>query len=138
VLDWVLAVFETKTLEGNEFLILFQRWRMHALVWSIWSDRGDEVEQMKDEELTGSPVAGLMTQMWDEQLVGKPAVGLMEQIQDEQLAGKPAAGLMGQIQVEQFAGDLVAGLAGTDTPPRAHQSFSRCKTTQCPNPNLAR
>jgi len=76
---------------------------------------------MKDEVLTGSPVAGLMAQMWDEQLVGKPAAGLME-----------------QIQVEQFAGDLAAGLAGTPAPSRAHQSFSQCKMTQCPNPNLAR
>jgi hypothetical protein len=133
VFDWVLPVIKTETLDGDKsvtkvrsrpsskFLILFQRWRMHALVWSIWSGRGDEVEEMKDEELTGSPVAGIMAQMWDEQLAGKPAAELMEQIQDE-----------------QFAGDLAAEIVGTGAPPRAHQSFSRCKTTQCPNPNLAR
>ena len=103
------------------FFIPFQRWRMHALVWSNWSGQGDEVEQMKDKELKIFPVVGLMVQMWDEQLAGKPAAGLMEQIQDEQLAGDPAA-----------------GIADTSAPSRAQQSFSQCKMTQCPNPNLAR
>jgi hypothetical protein len=98
--------------------IPFQRWRMHALAWWIWSARGNEVEQMQDEGLAGSPVAGLMAQ-----------------IRDEQLAGTPAAGLMEQIQGEPLGGDLAAGLARTGAPSRAHWSFSQCKMTQCPNPN---
>jgi hypothetical protein len=105
------------------FFIPFQCRRMHALAWSIWSGRGYELEQKQYEELAGSPVAGLKVQMRDEQLAGTPAAGLpvMEQIQDEQLAG-----------------DLAAGLAGTGALSRAHQSFSLCKMTQCPNRNLAR
>ena len=42
------------------FFIPFQRWRMHAPAWSIWSGWGDEVEQIQDEELEGSLVAGLI------------------------------------------------------------------------------
>jgi hypothetical protein len=141
------------------FFIPFQCRRMHALAWSIWSGRGYELEQKQYEELAGSPVAGLKVQMRDEELAGTPAAGLpvMEQIQDEQLAGSPVAGLkvqmrdeqlagtpaaglpaMEQIQDEQLAGDLAAGLAGTGALSRAHQSFSLCKMTQCPNRNLAR
>jgi hypothetical protein len=100
---------------------------MRALAWPIWSGRGNEVEQMKDEELARSPVAGPMAQIRDEQSGGTPAEGLpvMEKIQDE-----------------LFAGGLAAGLARTGAPSRSHESFSRCKMTQrpnpCPNPNLAR
>jgi hypothetical protein len=96
----------------------FQRWRIYALAWSIRPGRGNEVEQMQDEELAGSPVAGLMAQM-----------------QDEKLAGTPAAGPMEQIQGEPLVGDLAAVLAGTGAPSRAQRSFSQCKTTHCPNPN---
>ena len=62
----------------------------------------------------------------------------MAQMRDEELVGAPVAGLMEQIQDEQLAGDLAAGLAGTGAPSRAHQNFSQCKMTQCPNRNLAR
>ena len=113
---------------------------MHPLVWSIWSDRGNEVyEQIQDEELAlaGSPVAGLMAGDERPELAGKPVAGL--KAGDEQLTGKPAAGLMEQIQDEEFAGYLAAGLAGTNAPARrAHQSFSQCKMTRFPNPNFAR
>jgi hypothetical protein len=109
---------------GFRFFIPFQHWRMHALAWSIGSGRGNKVEQMQDEELAGTPVAGQMAQMWDDQ--------------DEQLAGTPAAGLTEQIQDEQLAGDLAVGLAGSGAPSGAQQSFSLCKMTQCPNRNLVR
>ena len=51
---------------GSGFFIPFQRWRIHALAWSIWPGRENEVEQIQDEELAGSPVAGLMAQMREE------------------------------------------------------------------------
>ena len=105
-----------------QVFIPFQRWRMRALVWLIVSGRRDEVEQMKDEVLTGYPVAGSMAQMWDEQPAGKPVAEPMGQIQDDP---------------EQLAEDLATGLAGTGAPSRVHQSFSQYKTTRCPNPNLA-
>ena len=81
------------------------------------------MEVMQGEELEKSPAAELMAEIRDEQLAGTPAAGLMEELQDEQLPE---------------AGDLAAGVAGTGAPSRAHQSFSRCKMTQRPNPNLAR
>jgi hypothetical protein len=96
---------------------------------------------MQGEQLAGFPVAGLMEQIRDEKLTKMPAAGLMAQIRDEQLTGTPVAGLMEQMQDEQVEGYLATGLAGTGAPSRAHQriqSFSQCKMTPCPNPNLAR
>jgi hypothetical protein len=95
---------------------------------------------MREKQLAmaGFPAAGLMEQIQEEKLTGRPAAELMARIRDDYLAGTPAAGLMEQIQGEQLAGDLAAGLAGTGAPSRAHQSFSQCKMTPCPNPNLAR
>ena len=107
----------------SRFFILFQSWRMHAPAWLVLSGWENEMEEMQDEELDKSPAAGLMVEIRDEQLAGTPAAGLMEEIQEEQLP---------------VAGDLAVGLAGTGAPSRAHQSFSRCKMTQRPNPNLAR
>lgn len=69
---------------------------------------------------------------------GSPAAGPTAPMRDEQLARTPAAGLMEQTQDEQFAGDLAARSTGIGAPSWSHQSFSRCKMTQCPNPNLAR
>jgi hypothetical protein len=104
-----------------------------------WHGRFGSVGEMQDEQLAGFPVAG-MEQIQDEKLTGTPAAELMAQMRDEQPAGTRVAGLMEQIQGEQLAGDLAAGLAGSGSgaPSRAHQSFSQCKMTQCPNPNPAR
>jgi hypothetical protein len=49
---------------------------MHALAWSIWSDRENEVEQMPDDGLAGTPAAGLIEQIQDEQLAGELAAGI--------------------------------------------------------------
>src|ERR1700755_1792701 len=122
-----VPVVKTEIREGNgsgkksakyKWIIPFQRCRMHAPAWSIWSGRRNEEEQMLDEGLAGSPVAGLMAK-----------------IRDEQLAGTPAAGLMEQIQGEPLGEDLTVVLAGTGAPIQAQQSFSLCKMIQHPNPN---
>jgi hypothetical protein len=94
--------------------------------------------QEKQLAMAGFPAAGLMEQMQEEKLTGTPAAELMARMRDEKLAGTPAPGLVEQMQDEQLAGDLAAGLAGTGAPSRAHQSFSQCKMTPCPNANLAR
>jgi hypothetical protein len=76
--------------------------------------------------------------MQNEEFAGSPMAGLVAQMRDEQLAGTPAAGPMAWTQDEQFAGHLAAGLGGNGALSRSRESFSQCKMTQCPNPNLAR